>query len=183
MEWSTDKKARQRLYNATWNDANREQRRSKTKVRKQELIMWLWEYKSKLSCEACGFSHPAALDFHHRDPTQKEFDISTLPRRGFSKERALLEIAKCSVLCANCHRILHSEEQRSSLCSLSVNGNTAGFYPDEASSNLAGSTLGAFGKCRDGTLPQAHLGDCVRRYGATLEGSKLPNRPYMVLLV
>ena len=30
---------------------------------------WLFKYKATLSCERCGFNeHPAAIQFHHRDP-------------------------------------------------------------------------------------------------------------------
>ena len=58
------------------------------------------------ACVDCGETHPACLDFHHRDPKQKSFSIG---KEGvkFSKERILAEIAKCDVLCANCHRKRH----------------------------------------------------------------------------
>jgi hypothetical protein len=43
------------------------------------------------------------LDFHHRDPSQKLFQVcqSAVGRRT---EAILAEMAKCTVLCANCHR-------------------------------------------------------------------------------
>lgn len=75
------------------------------KVRKQ-----FDDYKSTLRCIKCGFSHFAALDFHHRDANEKEFSISEgLLIKGYSLDRLKLEIAKCDVLCANCHRIHHYE--------------------------------------------------------------------------
>jgi hypothetical protein len=66
---------------------------------------WFFELKKGLKCETCGFNHPAALDFHHIDPTQKKFAIS--PNRHNKKE-VLEEIKKCKVLCSNCHRIEHA---------------------------------------------------------------------------
>jgi hypothetical protein len=44
----------------------------------------------------------AALEFHHLDPSQKEFAISV---RGVTRslEELRREAAKCVVLCANCH--------------------------------------------------------------------------------
>jgi NMD protein affecting ribosome stability and mRNA decay len=66
---------------------------------------WFFELKKGLKCEICGFDHPAALDFHHIDPTQKKFAIS--PNRHNKKE-VLEEIKKCKVLCSNCHRIEHA---------------------------------------------------------------------------
>lgn len=77
---------------------------------KRERRAWLDEIKSKLSCEKCGEDHPATLDFHHRDPKQKDRRISQMIASGSSRERMLKEIEKCSVLCANCHRKLHYEE-------------------------------------------------------------------------
>jgi hypothetical protein len=37
----------------------------------------------------------------------KEFNIGDAAKNGFSRERILSEITKCTTLCANCHRILH----------------------------------------------------------------------------
>jgi hypothetical protein len=68
-------------------------------------------YKTTLNCSKCGFSHPAALDFHHEDPDKKDGTINRIISNGqFAK--AYEEIKKCVVLCANCHRIYHHEEQQ-----------------------------------------------------------------------
>ena len=63
-------------------------------------------------CIRCGETHPACLDFHHRDgKTTKEGNIAEI--RRFSYARIYAEIAKCDVLCANCHRKHHwGERQR-----------------------------------------------------------------------
>ncbi len=78
--------------------------------RRMEVRQWIDEYKSGLSC-ACGQNHPATLDFHHIDPTQKDFSIKAAVARRYSLERVKKEIAKCIVLCANCHRVHHWEER------------------------------------------------------------------------
>lgn len=72
---------------------------------------WLADYKATLKCTKCGESHVACLEFHHLDPSTKEFQIST--SGGVSRERAMREIKKCIVLCANCHKKLHYEEKES----------------------------------------------------------------------
>lgn len=64
------------------------------------------EILSKLSCSRCPESDPVCLDFHHRDPKTKDYNVAQLAR-GFPKERILAEVAKCDVLCANCHRKEH----------------------------------------------------------------------------
>lgn len=48
--------------------------------------------------------HPACFDFHHREQHNKEFNIST----GKSWSKVIKELDKCDLLCANCHRIIHS---------------------------------------------------------------------------
>jgi len=62
-------------------------------------------------CERCGYDKsPAALDFHHIDPNIKEFGIaSNLPHTSWG--RILAEVAKCQLLCANCHRELRFGEE------------------------------------------------------------------------
>ncbi len=69
------------------------------------------EYKQNLSCIQCGFNDSRALVFHHRDPSTKSFTISDNITRQ-SKENMLNEIAKCDVLCANCHSIHHYDETK-----------------------------------------------------------------------
>ena len=69
------------------------------------------EYKSTLACAKCGFSHIAALDFHHENPEEKEYDVNRLISNGQFK-KAYEELKKCIVLCANCHRTHHYEEKK-----------------------------------------------------------------------
>lgn len=60
------------------------------------------------SCQLCGYSKTlAALDFHHKDPTQKDFGIAA---RGATRsfEKIKIELDKCLLVCANCHREIHA---------------------------------------------------------------------------
>ena len=66
----------------------------------------LWDYKAEHPCERCGEADPSCLDFHHRDPGAKEFSLGA-EGKNKSFKRLLVEIEKCAVLCANCHRKLH----------------------------------------------------------------------------
>lgn len=57
-------------------------------------------------CAHCGGTfHPAAMEFHHLDPTQKLNNIATMVGTGRSMKSLQEEIAKCVLICANCHRI------------------------------------------------------------------------------
>jgi hypothetical protein len=80
------------------------------RARKQALAAWYAELKSKLVC-TCGQDHPACLQFHHLDRTSKELSLAVAIHRGFGRARIMREIAKCIVLCANCHAKLHARER------------------------------------------------------------------------
>lgn len=73
--------------------------------RKKELRNWLTEYKKTKACEKCGDTRWYVLDFHHNE--NKDDSVSQLVVRGCSKDRVLKEIAKCKILCSNCHREFH----------------------------------------------------------------------------
>lgn len=64
-------------------------------------------------CERCGLtlnnSHYSVFEFHHVDPSTKEYVWTKL--RLFSDDRIKNELDKCQLLCANCHRIVHSEKE------------------------------------------------------------------------
>lgn len=69
--------------------------------------------KTFVGCQICGFdSHPAALDFHHIDSSQKENLVSVISRNNGTLTKVKLEIRKCIVLCSNCHRIFHAENSK-----------------------------------------------------------------------
>ena len=55
-------------------------------------------------CADCGIRFPSfVMQFDHRDPTRKRFTVSRIITR--SREVIVEEVAKCDVVCANCHRI------------------------------------------------------------------------------
>ncbi len=56
-------------------------------------------------CLDCGYATSvAALEFHHRDSSTKDFAISSF---GGPWARLLAEAGKCDLVCANCHRMRH----------------------------------------------------------------------------
>lgn len=58
-------------------------------------------------CTRCGYDkYKGVIDFHHRDPTQKDFVIAS--RSSISKKKLMNEVAKCVILCKICHGELHA---------------------------------------------------------------------------
>ena len=57
-------------------------------------------------CLKCGFKIPAALQFHHIDPSTKEHNVSNMRRSSYIQwGRIKKEMRKCIILCANCHAV------------------------------------------------------------------------------
>ena len=79
------------------------------KLLKQKAL----EYKGG-RCELCGYNRCGdALEFHHKNPLRKDFAISG---SGLTRswDKVKMELNKCILICANCHREQH-QKQRSLL--------------------------------------------------------------------
>lgn len=63
-----------------------------------------------LACQRCGETDPVVLEFHHRDRSEKSGEVSRMIASHRPWQDVSDEIAKCDVLCANCHRRLHHHE-------------------------------------------------------------------------
>jgi len=67
-------------------------------------------------CLDCGLEYNNnswLFDFHHRDPSDKEWNWGN--RRTSNWEKLKTEIDKCDLLCSNCHRTRHEMEWRKTL--------------------------------------------------------------------
>lgn len=60
-------------------------------------------------CKKCSWKgDPSGFDFHHRDPNEKSFQANAQTITSMCWESAKLELDKCDLLCALCHRLEHS---------------------------------------------------------------------------
>lgn len=146
-----------KAYYRNHNEEHRE-RTKKRRTKARRLIRdWLQWIKGECGCSACGYNrHPVSLDFHHLDPAKKLF---TLAETWFeSKECYLTEIAKTTVVCACCHRLVEAGIISTDDL-LPVNPDLyAGFFPDLKKRSVKGN--------KDVTLqdvsvlPEAHGSGC-----------------------
>lgn len=82
------------------------------KNKKRALKHKLIEYKGG-KCQICGYNKcEGALQFHHRNPKEKEFALSqiNLNDTDITIDKIIEEIDKCDLLCANCHAEQHYSE-------------------------------------------------------------------------
>lgn len=102
MSNTKTKTARQQYY-----QDNKEYWRLKGREKRDKNRQYVAQIKQGWVCK-CGESDPCCVDFHHRDQSKKEFTIQrAIMNCGLETLKA--EIAKCDMLCANCHRKLHAK--------------------------------------------------------------------------
>lgn len=62
-------------------------------------------------CEICGYNkNYASLDFHHINPSEKEFGLDLRKLSNSTWQWCLREAQKCRLLCSNCHREIHNPD-------------------------------------------------------------------------
>lgn len=78
------------------------------------LVSWRQKQKNLAidykggKCVECGYNKcNSALEFHHTDPNEKDFTISSNKNLSFKKIKK--ELDKCILLCSNCHREKHEK--------------------------------------------------------------------------
>jgi hypothetical protein len=84
---------------------------ARKRERWDEIVRWHNELKESMPCTDCGGSfHHAAMTWDHLPGREKINDVSNL--RRFSRQAVLAEIAKCELVCANCHAVRSYERRR-----------------------------------------------------------------------
>src|SRR5258706_11481985 len=81
-----------------------------TKACIQRRRDWIYEIKNVPCLKCGGVFPPYVMQFHHRDPSVKSFGIGVASYRRGRKD-VETEIAKCDIVCANCHFILEHEKR------------------------------------------------------------------------
>ena len=105
--------ARCRDCSRQWYLANRDAHRAKVRLRstavKKEYKRRIGEHLLAHPCVDCGESDVRVLDFDHLDASTKRSDIAKMVNAGGRWSDIELEMAKCEVRCANCHRRVTSD--------------------------------------------------------------------------
>jgi hypothetical protein len=97
----------QREYKRQHYHNNKQAHYDRNRLTKQRLRNHVSEVREQ-GCVICNEKSKPCLEFHHLDPTQKEESVALLTSKG-SINKVVLEISKCVLLCANCHRKIHHD--------------------------------------------------------------------------
>lgn len=97
-------------------------KRKRSKQTREEVLAHYREHKRQLradtkkkcieylggKCKLCGYNKcDKALDFHHVNPKEKDFNIGQNNTK-YRFEQLKLELDKCVLLCRNCHAEVHA---------------------------------------------------------------------------
>ena len=94
----------ERVRAKAWQVANRERVRESSRASQAAIRKYVSDLK-RVPCTDCGGGFaPHVMDFDHLEGESKVKSISELVANRASRERIDEEIAKCEVVCANCHR-------------------------------------------------------------------------------
>ncbi len=100
----------QKANNSTYlKDRQRKNNRQKEERARKKKVLFIKEFGGK--CSICGYEYngknAAAFDFHHLDPSEKDYSPANIIRHSVAKARE--ELSKCQLVCSNCHRLIHAE--------------------------------------------------------------------------
>lgn len=94
----------QNAVNARYYKANKDRHINNNRRHRVRNQKFLVEYLGSHPCVDCGEKDIVVLDFDHRGKKFKH--VGRMANEGYSIKALLVEIAKCEVRCANCHRRL-----------------------------------------------------------------------------
>lgn len=94
-----------------WYHRNKREHKSNVKKRKLALVKWVKGLRAAFACESCGRSNPAFIELHHTCQNEYRLRLGEMAREGYAKQTILEEIDRGRVLCANCHRSVHYENE------------------------------------------------------------------------
>lgn len=98
-------KDKQRSAQRKWAKNNREVVSRNSHISRKRNAALVEEYKNR-PCTDCGVKYPPyVMDLDHLPGFEKKDNVAKLVSTGASKQRVLDEMAKCEVVCSNCHRI------------------------------------------------------------------------------
>jgi hypothetical protein len=99
-------KSCRKQYDAEYWQRTRVRRMHLRKQHRRRLVDWYRAMKEDAPCTDCGGAfHHAAMQWDHLPGRPKRREVSNMILTGFRRETILEEIAKCELVCANCHAV------------------------------------------------------------------------------
>ena len=93
-------------YMKIYNKKHPERIRKWNKTRDDKITSLIRDEKEKRGgkCKKCGYKKSLfVLDFHHKNPRIKKFNISDAKTKHYPLKEIMKEMKKCDLICKNCH--------------------------------------------------------------------------------
>lgn len=104
-------KSCRRTYDSAYHRRTRPTRLAQKRRQHALIAEWYRALKTKTPCADCGETfHHAAMSWDHLPGSEKLDDVSSLVSRH-NRALILAEIAKCELVCANCHAVRSFERR------------------------------------------------------------------------
>ena len=104
-------KACRKAYDAAYFQANKHRRRVSNAEKSAAFRRWYQALKQRPCADCGGTFPPGAMHWDHLPGAEKTADVGWLAARH-ARRRVLEEIAKCELVCANCHAVRTAERRR-----------------------------------------------------------------------
>jgi hypothetical protein len=92
-----------------YKDKNK-QKEVRDRLNSERKLWYKQNIQEKLFCCICDEKRIECLDFHHLDPSKKEYGISKITQAWINFTKLFNELDKCICVCANCHRSIHANK-------------------------------------------------------------------------
>ena len=99
------KRPSQRAANVAYYWRNRDIEIARVRLRQAGTVHMLRQLRNVPCADCGGRFEPHQMDFDHRDPSTKAFNLMTGRAMLMSQRKLLAEVAKCDIVCACCHRV------------------------------------------------------------------------------
>lgn len=93
----------QKEYDKNYYEEDKERRKSVNKKWQQEFIKWYNELKNKPCADCNNMFGTECMQWDHLPGYDKIDGVARIARLTWSRDKVLEEIAKCELVCANCH--------------------------------------------------------------------------------
>lgn len=124
LYWTMPARPSQRTANVAYYATHRERERTRVRDRQRARIYQLRRLRERPCADCGGVFESHQMDFDHRDGSVKAFRLTSGSSMLRSERLVQDEIAKCDVVCANCHRI--RTQRRHAARPRGHSGNSAG---------------------------------------------------------
>lgn len=105
-QWRKEHIKERQLYLKQWHSKNAHKVSYRNSVINKRNKEYIKEIKLKTPCFDCNIIYPpVCMDFDHLNKQTKLGNISQMAQQHLPLELIKLEIAKCQLVCSNCHRL------------------------------------------------------------------------------